>query len=116
MPRDRAANTRSTLRCRWGRSFAARDGTVVAVRQDSDVGGTDEKYLNSSNYVVIRHSDGTFAEYLHLKHNGALVSVGDKVRTHQVLGLSGNTGHSSIPHLHFAVFNNIDGKTARRSP
>jgi murein DD-endopeptidase MepM/ murein hydrolase activator NlpD len=95
---------------------AARDGTVVAIRTDSSVGGRDAKFKNSANYVAIRHADGTFAEYMHLKHNGALVSLGQRVRVHQALALSGNTGHSSGPHLHFAVFNTIDGLTRQTIP
>jgi murein DD-endopeptidase MepM/ murein hydrolase activator NlpD len=96
--------------------LAAREGEVVAVRQDSSAGGADDKFGTSANYVVVRHADGTFAEYLHLKHNGVLVSLGDKVRAHQVLGVSGNTGHSMQPHLHFAVFNNIDGNRRATVP
>jgi murein DD-endopeptidase MepM/ murein hydrolase activator NlpD len=95
---------------------AAREGTVVAVRQDSSVGGGNDRFHTSDNYVVVRHADGTFAEYKHLKHNGALVSPGEKVRAHQPLGLSGNTGYSTTPHLHFAVFNNIDGKRRETIP
>jgi murein DD-endopeptidase MepM/ murein hydrolase activator NlpD len=95
---------------------AAREGAVVAVRQDSDVHGTSKKYEGAANYVVIRHDDGTFAEYIHLRKNGALVQLGEKVRVHQPVALSGNTGFSDGPHLHFAVFCNIDGDRRRTIP
>jgi murein DD-endopeptidase MepM/ murein hydrolase activator NlpD len=95
---------------------AAREGAVVCVRQDSDVHGSTEKYKEAANDIVIRHDDGTFAEYCHLKKNGALVQLGDRVKIHQPLALSGNTGFTSGPHLHFAVFCNVDGDKRRSLP
>jgi murein DD-endopeptidase MepM/ murein hydrolase activator NlpD len=53
--------------------------------------------------VKIYHSDGTFADYVHLRYGGVLVEVGEEVRAGDVIGLSGNTGYSTQPHLHFAV-------------
>ena len=88
---------------------AARDGTVVAFWQDSDVGGPDPANRLCANYIVVAHEDGTFAEYCHLKKNGVLVGLGQKVKMHDAIALSGNTGHSSEPHLHFCVFCNLDG-------
>ena len=98
------------------RACAARDGTVVAFRQDSAVGAPREKYENAANYVVVQHDDGTFAEYLHLKQNGVAVSLGQKVKAGETLGFSGSTGFSSEPHLHFAVFQTVDGQTRRTFP
>jgi len=88
---------------------AARDGTVVAFWQDSDIGGSDPTNRPYANYVVVAHEDGTFAEYVHLKKNGVLVRLGQKVQMHDEIALSGNTGYSSGPHLHFGVFSNLDG-------
>jgi murein DD-endopeptidase MepM/ murein hydrolase activator NlpD len=96
--------------------YAARRGTVVAVRADATEGGTDAKWKRDYNYVVIEHEDGTFAEYSHLEPNGVLVGVGEKVSSDRAIGLSGNTGFSTEPHLHFAVFNTIDGKTRETRP
>ena len=53
--------------------------------------------------MVIRHGDGTYGEYLHLRQKGALVKLGDPVQAGQAIALSGNTGLSSRPRLHFAV-------------
>jgi hypothetical protein len=89
--------------------LAARDGVIIAVRQDSDHGGADERFKQCGNYVAIRHADGTCAEYFHLKQGGARVQLGDTVRAGQVIALSGNTGFSTTPHLHFVVFRTIDG-------
>lgn len=88
---------------------AARDGVVVGVRQDSDLGGPDRAFTNCGNYVIIRHVDGTYAEYFHLKKDGALVALGASVQAGQPIALSGATGYASVPHLHFAVFRPLDG-------
>lgn len=82
---------------------AARSGIVIGVKEDSDIGGNSRKYQPYSNKIVIAHEDGTFAHYAHLKQNGAFVELGDQVEQGQAIGLSGNTGYSSGPHLHFVV-------------
>ena len=88
---------------------AARDGVVIGVRLDSDKGGLKPGNLSDGNYVSIRHHDGSIAHYWHLNKNGALVKIGDTITKGQVIGLSGNTGYSAFPHLHFEVIGN-DGK------
>jgi murein DD-endopeptidase MepM/ murein hydrolase activator NlpD len=89
---------------------AARDGVVTGIRQDFTLGGTDEKFKSMGNYVIIKHADGTFAEYFHLLHHGVLVQLGQSVSAGQAIAKSGATGYATGPHLHFAVFQNIDGK------
>jgi len=82
---------------------AARDGVVVEVKEDSKKGGIKRKYLSQGNHVIIKHDDGTYANYWHLKQNGALVHIGDTVRQGQVIGLAGKTGYAAFSHLHFEV-------------
>ena len=85
--------------------LAARSGIVVYTKEDSNEGGRDrEKYINKANKVMIYHDDGTVASYDHLKFNGVEVQVGDRVKTGQLIGYSGNTGFSTTPHLHFVVW------------
>ena len=89
---------------------AMRDGIVVSVKQDSNKGGRDKKYYNDANYILLYHEDGAFTQYVHLKHKGVLVKIGDKVKKGQPIGYSGNTGFSTGPHLHFGVFKpTLDG-------
>ena len=85
------------------RVCAARDGVVVAIKQDSDRGGPSPSFALEANHVDILHADGTWATYVHLKKNGALVRLGQRVKAGQVIGLSGATGQASGPHLHFCV-------------
>jgi murein DD-endopeptidase MepM/ murein hydrolase activator NlpD len=87
---------------------AARDGIVIRVKEDGDRGGWNRKYRPYGNNIVIQHADGTRAGYWHLQKDGALVNVGDTVRAGQVIGLSGKTGYTALPHLHFMVWSNYN--------
>lgn len=82
---------------------AARDGVVIAAREDSEKGGLKPQHMSDGNHVSIKHSDGSVAHYWHLQKDGAMVNVGDTVKAGQWIGLSGNTGYSAFPHLHFEV-------------
>ena len=82
---------------------AARGGIVTAVKKDSKKGGLKLKYLSEGNYVIIKHDDGTYGNYWHLKYNGALVNPGDTVTQGQVIALAGKTGYAAFSHLHFEV-------------
>jgi predicted transcriptional regulator len=89
--------------------LAAREGIVVAVKDDSEKGGAQRKFEDCANMVTIQHADGTMAHYCHLSPRSAKVRVGQKVRAGDLLAASGNTGFTSGPHLHFAVFKARDG-------
>lgn len=85
--------------------LAAREGVVMQVESDFDKAGLNrEKYGGRANFVRILHDDGSMTLYGHLKaDDGVLVRVGQRVRAGQQIGLSGNTGFTTGPHLHFAV-------------
>lgn len=80
---------------------AARSGTVVTV-VESWPDGT--RTSGEENLVYIRHADGSMGFYVHFMQQGVLVDVGDVVTQGQPIGLSGDSGGSAGPHLHFVVF------------
>ena len=83
---------------------AARDGVVMQVEDDFEGAGLNrEKFGARANQVRILHADGTMAVYAHLQPESVVVLEGQRVKTGQRIGGSGNTGYSSGPHLHFAV-------------
>ncbi|MEB2644501.1 M23 family metallopeptidase [Pseudomonas canadensis] len=79
--------------------IAARSGVVVKTENAQTGRGSDA----SGNFVRVRHDDGTEGVYLHLKQGSVSVRVGQRVAVGSPLALSGNTGNSSGPHLHFVV-------------
>jgi murein DD-endopeptidase MepM/ murein hydrolase activator NlpD len=83
---------------------AARGGIVIRVKEDGDRGGLKRKYRAYGNYIIIQHSDSSRAGYWHLQKDGALVNVGDTVQKGQPIAVSGKTGYSFMPHLHFLVW------------
>jgi murein DD-endopeptidase MepM/ murein hydrolase activator NlpD len=79
--------------------LASRAGEVVELREhfaDSDTQGGHE------NVVILRHSDETLGLYIHMRHEGVLVELGDFVPRGGLLGYSGQSG-SFHPHLHFQI-------------
>ncbi len=92
--------------------LAVADGEVVDLKIDSRKGGYDPKYNGDKylNYLTLKHANGEYSQYCHLKYNGSLVKIGDKVKKGQVIALSGNTGFSTEPHLHFHIFILTDKK------
>jgi murein DD-endopeptidase MepM/ murein hydrolase activator NlpD len=79
--------------------LAARGGRIVEVLDSHDGIGL------ISNFVTVEHNDGTHAIYAHIRYQGSLVRVGDRVVQGQPIALSGMVGQAPGPHLHFAVLN-----------
>ncbi|GAA4279247.1 M23 family metallopeptidase [Aquimarina mytili] len=84
--------------------YAARDGIVVDVEESYSKSCTTAECAKFNNFILIYHSDGTFAEYTHIKKNGASVKIGDQIKIGQFIGYSGDVGWATGPHLHFIVF------------
>ena len=90
---------------------AADNGFVVGVVDEYKDGGNSPKWRDFANYITLYHPDsGALTQYAHLDHEGSLVSLGDTVIVGQPIALSGNTGFSTIPHLHFNVLRSLPGK------
>lgn len=88
---------------------AAADGVVVNLYDEADEQVPNEPVKGISaanvggNMVVVDIGGGAFAFYAHLQRGSLKVKLGERVATGQVIGLLGNTGNSSAPHLHFHV-------------
>ncbi len=84
--------------------LAARTGTVMQVESDFEKASLNrEKSGGRANFIRILHDDGSMAVYAHLQWDGVQVRVGQRVQQGQRIGLSGNTGFTTGPHLHFVV-------------
>ncbi|MFT0859248.1 M23 family metallopeptidase [Ancylobacter sp. G4_0304] len=91
--------------------LAAADGVVVNRYDEADeqVPGPDAKPTGivpaniGGNMLVVDIGGGAYAFYAHLQRGSLKVGLGDRVKTGDVIGLLGNTGNSTAPHLHFHV-------------
>jgi len=84
--------------------LAARAGVVVFLENRYFESGLDRARFGSrANHVRILHDDGSMALYAHLFPDSIDLEPGQRVEVGQQIGLSGNTGYSSGPHLHFVV-------------
>ncbi|WP_432076179.1 M23 family metallopeptidase [Streptomyces wuyuanensis] len=88
-----------------GQDFAVPVGTPVkavsggvVVKAGPNGGGDGSAYGNA---IVIKHGNGKYSQYAHLSKIN--VNVGQSVNTGKLIALSGNTGNSSGPHLHFEI-------------
>lgn len=91
---------------------AARPGIVLA----TDAAHADDCFWNPrtqaiqcadpnlpANFVAVRHDDGLFAYYFHLKTGSVLVAPGTPIACGQRVGLAGSSGQSAMPHLHLEL-------------
>ena len=90
-------------------ALAVADGTVTEIKDGipENVPGENSRAVPitletvGGNHVVLDIGHGRFAFYAHLQPGSLKVKLGDHVKRGQVLGLVGNSGNSTEPHLHF---------------
>jgi hypothetical protein len=106
---DRARN--QSYRAYGAEALAVADGVVVATKDGipENVPSPTSRAVPMTletlpgNHVVLDIGGGRFALYAHLQPRSLRVKPGDRVRRGQVLGLVGNSGNSTEPHLHIHV-------------
>lgn len=86
--------------------YAFSSGKVVVSKMQAGGGGL-------GNYVTILHTDGTYSLYAHLNIRHAY--QGNIVKAGQIIGLSGNSGASTGPHLHFGLCKKYCAATVNNS-
>jgi len=106
---DRLDN--KNYRCYGAEALAVADAAVVAVKDGvpENVPGVNSRAVPitletvGGNHVILDLGGGRYGFYAHLQPGKIRVKVGDHVRRGQVIGLVGNSGNSTEPHLHFHV-------------
>jgi murein DD-endopeptidase len=99
--------------CYGNDALAVADGVVTEIKDGipQNVPGANSRAVPitletiGGNHVILDIGGGHFAFYAHLQPGSLRVKLGDKVRRGQVLGLVGNSGNSTEPHLHFHIEN-----------
>lgn len=82
--------------CNNNEILAYEDGIVTSLQKTGSQYGT-------GCYVRLKHNNGLYTLYYHLKSKSVCVNVGDKVKKGQKLGIIGTTGRSTGIHLHFQI-------------
>jgi len=84
-----------------GMDFKTPVGTEVTSPRAGMVTRSNWNWKANGNCIEVRYDDGVLAKFLHLNENR--VKPGERVRVGQVIALTGNTGHSTAPHLHYQL-------------
>lgn len=94
------------------------DGVVIQIIDGAiDVlPGERDRGVGVGNMVIIDHQNGEYSLLCHFKHNSVQVKVGDHVKKGDLLGLCGNTGNTSEPHIHFNLQDGPRMHTAKALP
>lgn len=89
----------------------ARDGVIERVIQDF----ADDAPSGSENVVIVKHADGEFSRYAHIKHMGSEVKMGDAVSRGDPIAHCGKSG-TYLLHLHFDVVKDASLRNAQTVP
>jgi Peptidase family M23 len=91
------------------------DGRVVNVVNsivDNELGSTNVSNPEG-NYVTIQHANDEYSLIAHFKQNSIVVEPGQTIKQGQLVGLCGNSGNSSEPHIHFQVMDSPNHHNAK---
>ena len=89
----------SFKRMHKGIDIAMAVGDTVRAVMPGVVDRTGYEARGYGHYIIVKHDDGMETRYAHLSM--PLVASGQRVAAHEAIALSGNTGNSTGPHLHF---------------
>jgi len=90
--------------------IAPADGKVVKIidgMKDNAIGEFNSSQP-TGNCVIVQHKNNEYSMLAHLKQNSIVVNEGETIKQGQLIGLCGNSGNSSEPHLHFQVMNSAN--------
>ncbi|PCI39844.1 MAG: hypothetical protein COB53_02450 [Elusimicrobia bacterium] len=89
----------------YGKEIRCPSGGEVVDSHDGEPDNVPRKTFDGylGNYVVIKIAKGAFVLFAHIQKGTVRVSTGARVRAKDVIGLVGNSGHSTEPHLHMHV-------------
>jgi murein DD-endopeptidase MepM/ murein hydrolase activator NlpD len=104
----KASHSQKGIEYRWdfdvpyGTSVvAADDGTVIAINVPNKGGGCDPKYSEVPNTMLVKHADGTVAQYTHIDSR---VAQGASVKRGDVIAITSKNGNICSPQLDFLIF------------
>lgn len=78
--------------------YASADGVIYSTHDKDRTG------KSWGNYIKIKHDDGSYTMYAHLKEGSLLVKRGQRVSRHQRIATMGNSGLGGAYHLHFEIY------------
>jgi hypothetical protein len=86
--------------------LAPADGIVVSLKsniQDSSPPYSSNDWDIRGNHIILKHAPNEYSVLAHLMKGSIVVKKGESVSRQQLLAQCGNSGNSSLPHLHFQV-------------
>jgi hypothetical protein len=103
----------------FGKEVIAPGNGVIAQVVDGSFDcepGQADRSVGVGNMVMIDHKNGEFSLICHFKYQSIVVKVGETVRQGGLLGLCGNSGNTSQPHIHFNLQDDIRSYKANALP
>ena len=95
----------------YNKVYANCSGTVAEVVDGMDNDTSATGTASWGNYVLIRHTNGYYSRYAHLKKNTIVVSANQFVSNSQYLGVIGDSGRAYGRHLHYEVATGYSSST-----